>query len=221
MKIVDYLELAPWPREAAEVWRLQLHHVHVEPRRVGKLHQHDLVAWDRADRLQIGLARKNMEAVERQPDRRMIGAPHHLPAIAIIGYVRGPWASASKPTRMPPFARARQARGSRPRRGRRRRAIRADTLEQIISRSQPSSPIRSNLALLGAREVPRALRLRHAFEVAKRLERRDLAGRGDAARLGDVLRSSIERQEVVLEDLDAGKSRGRNGFASFSPGPPA
>ena len=56
----------------------------------------------------------------------------------------------------------------------------------------------------GAGKGAAPLRLRHALEIAERLERHDLQAerRHDA---GDVLRRAVERQQIALEDLDAGE----------------
>ena len=65
-------------------------HVHVEPGRVGELHQENPVAGDGVHRLEVGLAREGMEGVEHQADRRVIGAPHHLPGVAVVVDVAAP-----------------------------------------------------------------------------------------------------------------------------------
>jgi hypothetical protein len=65
-----------------------------------------------------------------------------------------------------------------------------------------------------AREVAAALRLRHALEVAERLESAD--GQAEvAAHLADIPRASVEGQKVRFEDLDlveAGSSDGAEFF---------
>ena len=64
--------------------------VHLQQRRVGELHQEDAVARDRADGREIGAARQDVEAVEHQPDRRMVGAAHRLPGVAVVVDVPAP-----------------------------------------------------------------------------------------------------------------------------------
>ena len=54
---------------------------------------------------------------------------------------------------------------------------------------------------LGAGKVARPLRLRHALEIAERLERADLEIEV-LAQLCDVARACAERQQIVLENLD-------------------
>ena len=56
-----------------------LQHVHVEVGRVRDLNQENAVARDRADRVQVGLAREDVEGVEHEPDRRVVRTPHDLP----------------------------------------------------------------------------------------------------------------------------------------------
>ena len=45
---------------------------------------------DRADGAEVGAARQDVEAVEHQPDRRMVGAAHGLPGIAVVVDVAAP-----------------------------------------------------------------------------------------------------------------------------------
>ena len=77
------------PRQIAEM-TAPLQHVHVHPRRIRDLHQENAVARDRTDRLEIGVAGEDVEGVEHQPDRRMIGAAHDLPGVAIVVDVPAP-----------------------------------------------------------------------------------------------------------------------------------
>ena len=76
-----------------------------------------------------------------------------------------------------------------------------ETFEQTISRSQPSSCHGVELAL-GALEDALAALVRHALEIAERLEGDDLEAEiaGHAPHVG---RRAVERQQVVLEQLDA------------------
>ena len=64
--------------------------VHLQQRRVGELHQEDAVARDGADGAEIGAARQDVEGVEHQPDRRMVGAAHRLPGVAVVVDVAAP-----------------------------------------------------------------------------------------------------------------------------------
>ena len=63
-------------------------------RRVRDLHEKDPVARYAADRIRIDLPRQGVEEIKDQADRRMIGAPHDLPGVAVIGHVP-PQANAS------------------------------------------------------------------------------------------------------------------------------
>src|SRR5689334_11620065 len=55
--------------------------------------------------------------------------------------------------------------------------------------------------MLSTGEVAGTLRLRHTLEIAKRLERAD--GKAEiAAELANVAGAAVERQQVILENLD-------------------
>ena len=118
--------------------------VHVENRRVGNLDQEDAVARDRADGAEVSLAGEDMERVEHDADRRMVGAPHQLPRIPVVVDVPTPCEGLESDAQSAfgsTFAQLAQVG---------RRAVDAAEalrryVEQIISRSQPSSCIRSNL----------------------------------------------------------------------------
>ena len=69
-------------RKAAEM-PAPCQHVHIEPGRVGKLHQKNAVAGNRIELPQIGLAGIDVEAVEHQPHGRMIGAANDFPGVAV------------------------------------------------------------------------------------------------------------------------------------------
>ena len=76
-------------RHVAEV-PAPVEQVHVDQRRVGKLDDEDLVAGDRADRVDVDLARQRVEAVEDQADIRVVGAAHDLPGVAVVVDVPAP-----------------------------------------------------------------------------------------------------------------------------------
>src|SRR5229473_1154241 len=143
--------------------------VEFELRRVRKLHQKDLVGRDRSDGAGRKCRRQRMEGVENDPDRGMVGAAHDLPGIAVVVDMPSPGErlkadAQAAPAR--PLAELVEIRG-RPidsaKRG--RRDIAADQ-EKI----GPKLLHQVEFAL-GARECARALRLGHALEIAKRLER--------------------------------------------------
>ena len=207
---IDQREIA-LAGEAAKV-PAPRNHIHVEPRRVRKLDQDDLVAGNRADRLEIGLPRKDMEAVERQPDRRVVGAAHHLPGVAVVADVFPPrqrLESDADAALLRPLAKLVKVR---------RRAV--DPAERVrrdiaADHQQVAAKLAHQIELaFGPGKGAAPLRLRHAFEIAERLERHDLQAelRHHA---GDILRRAVERQQIALEDLDAGESRRRGRFQLF------
>ena len=56
-----------------------LQHVHVHVRRVGQLQEEQLLARDVADAGGVAAAGEDVEAVDAQPQRRVVGAAHDLP----------------------------------------------------------------------------------------------------------------------------------------------
>ncbi len=144
-------------------------HIHVEPGRVGELNQENAVAGNRAQRLEVGLARIGVEGVEHQPDRLMIGAPHHFPGVAIIVDVAAP-GQRLEPDPHAAFGRAlaefAEIRGGAVDAAQRfRRDIAAD-------HQQIAAELLHQVELaLGAIEGAAPLRLRHALEIAERLKR--------------------------------------------------
>src|SRR4029077_10509261 len=71
------------PRETAEM-PAPVQHVHVEPRRVGKLGEEYPRGGYCMQRLEIGLAGVSVETVEHKPDRPVVGSPHHFPGVTVI-----------------------------------------------------------------------------------------------------------------------------------------
>ena len=130
----------------------------------------------------------------------MIGPAHHLPGVAMVVDVAAPGEGlVADPDAVPGGPVAEFAKiGRRP----------VDTAERDgrgvgADEHQVGSQLAHQIELsLGPVEVARAMRLGHAFEVPEWLEERDLQARlaHHAANLG---RGGIERQQVVLEDLDA------------------
>ena len=55
-----------------------------------RLDQEDAVARDGADGGKIGAARQDVEGVEHQADRGMVGAAHRLPGVAVVVDVPAP-----------------------------------------------------------------------------------------------------------------------------------
>ncbi|RMS00924.1 hypothetical protein ALP75_204765 [Pseudomonas syringae pv. actinidiae] len=54
-------------------------HVHRQNRRIGHLHEEDLVAGDLRNRARVALERQCVEAVEQHTQRRMINLTHQVP----------------------------------------------------------------------------------------------------------------------------------------------
>ncbi len=186
--------------------------IHVEERRVGQLDQEDAVARDGGDRLEIGPAREDVEGVEHEPDRGMVGAAHRLPGIAVVVDVTPP----GERLEPDPHAVALGALAERVKIG--SRAIdAAEALRRHVGadEKQVAAEFAHQLELaLGAGEDALAALGRHALEVAKRLEGDDLEPEiGDPpAHVGG---RAVERQQVGLEYLDAPKPRGRDGLELF------
>ena len=196
-------------REVAEV-PAPGHQVHVEQRRVGDLHQKDLVARDAGDRLvEVGLAGEDMESVEHQPDGRMVGAPDRLPGVAVVADVAAPGqrlegdpqAAALRPPTELIEVRGRAvdaAEAFRRHVGAHHQEIAAELLHQVELALRPRE---GALALVG----------RHALEIAERLECDDVEAEilDHAAHVDG---RAVEGEKVVLEDLDALEAGGRDGF---------
>ena len=70
-------------RHVAEMAR-PIQQIHVERRRIGHLHEKDLVGRDRANAVGVDLACQRVETVEDQTDVRVIGTAHHLPCVAVV-----------------------------------------------------------------------------------------------------------------------------------------
>ena len=194
------------PREIAEM-PAPGQDVHVEPGRVGDLNQENLVAGDRAHGLQVGLARKGVEGVEHQPDRLVVGAAHDFPGIAVIVDMAAPGkrleadAHAALGGALAEFMEI--GRGPVDAAERERRDIAAH--QQHVG-----AELGHDVEFaLGAVEGAFALRVRHALEIAERLQCDKLQAEVADA-LADIGRRAVEGQKIVLENLDALKARGRD-----------
>ena len=162
--------------------------------------------------LQLGAAREDVEAVERQPDRRVVGAPHHLPGVAVIVDVTAPGQRLEADLDAAlagALAELAEVGG-----GAIDAALRVGR-DVAADHHQVAAELAHQVELaLGAREGAAALRLRHALEIAERLECDDLqAERGDHAR--DVARRAVKRQQIAFENFHAGEARGGDRFELF------
>ena len=125
-----------------------------------------------------------MEAVERQPDRRMVGAAHHLPGVAVVADVPAPGqrleADADAALLRALAELVEVGGGAVDAAERIRRDVAAD-------HQQVAAEFAHQVELaLGAGEGAAALRLRHALEIAERLERHDLQAERSATMPGDI-----------------------------------
>src|SRR5262249_38713067 len=191
--------------EAAEVTTPR-DDVHLQPRRVRELHERDLVGRDRPDRSEWRLAREDVEAVEGQSNRWMVGPAYHLPGVAVVVDVAAPGQRLeAEPDAAlgSAFAEFVEIGGG---------AVDA-TLRVGCNVAANHHQVAAELAhqiefAFGPRECARPLRLRHAFEIAEWLERDDLeAERADQPR--DVARRAVEGEKIALEQFHADEaSRG-------------
>ena len=130
----------------------------------------------------------------------MVGAAHDLPGVAMVVDVAAPGerlvADAQAALRRPLAEFAEIGGRAVDAAERQRRDVGAD-------KHQIGAELLHQVELaLGAVEGARALRLRHALEIAERLEQRDLQPMV-AHHPADLGGRAVEGQEVVLEDLDA------------------
>ena len=165
--------------------------IHLQERRVGDLDEEDPVLRDRPHRREIGLAHEDVEGVEHEPDRRVIAAAHDLPGVAVVVDVAAPGerleADAQAAFRRA-LAELAEIRG---------RAV--DAAERIrrdvaAHEKEVAAELLHDVELaLGAREHFRAVRLRHALEIAEGLKGDDLEPEvaGHPAHVG---RGAVERE---------------------------
>ncbi len=189
--------------------------VHIEPRRVGELHQRDLVARDRADGLESVWSAKMWKLFEGESHRRMAGAPHHLPGIAVIADMASP----GQRLEADPHAALLRALAKLVEIG--RGAI--DAAERVgghigADHHQVAAELGHQVELaFGASEGAAPLRLRHASKSRNGWKDDAEPERGDQA--GDIARRAVERQQIAFEDLDADEARSGDA-SSFSASPP-
>ncbi|MCY1233727.1 hypothetical protein D9M72_462820 [compost metagenome] len=178
--------------------------IHVDQRSIRKLDDEDFLLRDRADRIDLDLARQGMKAVENEAYARVIGAPDDLPGIAMVADMAPPGerlvTDAQVPLRRPlaEFAKV----GGCPVDAShcRRRHVRADE-------HQVGAQLLHQVELaLGPVESPGSEWLRHTLEITERLEQTDLQAKV-AHHSADLARAFVEGKEVVLEYFDTGKAR--------------
>ena len=195
---VDHREVALAGK--ATVVAAQEQEVHLDPGRIRRLHQHDLLGRDFGDRVQRALAGERVERVQDQPDMWVIRPLHRLPGLAVIADVATP-------------AQCLEAHGD---------AVRLGELAQFVQVGRDPShvvdrvgrdaaadqqqvraqPVHQLELAPGAVEGAGAQGLGQTLEVAERLQGQNLEA--ERGRYGThVLRAAVEVGEVVLEDLDA------------------
>ena len=138
----------------------------------------------------------------------MIGAPHDLPGIAKVVDVAAPGQRLVTDTKAP-LGRvlaelAKIVRGAVDAAERDGRHVGADQQEvgaELLHQIELAHR---------AREIARALRLRHALEITERLERADIEIEV-LAELCDLARACAEREQIVLENLDRVEASGGDG----------
>ncbi len=174
--------------------------VHVDTGRVGELDDEDAVAGDGADGLDVDAPRQRMEGIEDQADVRVVCAANDLPGIAMIVDVASPgecFVAYAQAAPRRPFAKVVEVCGGaidasqRHRRdiGTDEHQICAEFLHQIELALRPV-------------EGACPLWLRQPFEIAERLEQRNLQP-VIAHHAADLGGRAVEGQKIVLEYLDA------------------
>lgn len=174
--------------------------IHVNQRRIGELHDKDLVAGNGADRIRINLAGQGVETVENNADIGVIGATNYLPGVAMIVDVATPGQRlVANPDTVSGSTFAQFVKvGSSPVNSAKRnwRYVRADQHKVGAEFAHDVEfPLRS-LKRAGA------MRLRHPLEVAKWLEKRDVQSEITRHPLHIAWRCVIG-QEIIFENLDA------------------
>ena len=200
------------PREAAEV-PAPILDIHVEPGRVGELHQEDALAGDVAQRLEVALLRVAIETIEHQADGGMIGASHHLPGVVVAADVAAPGqrleADAQAALGRALAELAKIFRRAVDAAGRFRRHVAAN--EQ-----QVAADLLHHVELaLGTLERAGALLIRHALEIAERLEGSHLEAEIGQF-LGHLGRRAVEGKQIAFEKLHAAEPGGGDRLQFFA-----
>jgi hypothetical protein len=156
-----------------------------------------------------------VEAVEDQPQVRVVGLLHDVPGLAVQRGVAAPGQRLEAHAQVA----ARGALGQFVQlRGGQRRVVHRQRRGVGAAQHQRRAHGFHQVELaLGALQAAAELRLGHALEVAERLVQVDRQAQvgDDAAQLGG---RALEVDEVGLEQLDAVEARGRNGFEFLAKG---
>ncbi|MNE21258.1 hypothetical protein D3C80_1144110 [compost metagenome] len=192
-----------------------LQHVHGQQRRVGHLHEEDLVAGNLGDGARVALERQGVEAVEQHAQVGVVGGahdvPHLLPGVDVAtpgqrlvadAQVAGAGALGQQVQVVDEDLPVAQGVGG----------------DVAAHQHQVGAQLLHQVELaLGAVEVALQAVAAHALEIAERLEQGDLqtqVGR----QLAYLARTAAVVEQVVLEDLHAVEAGGGDGLEFFRQG---
>ncbi|MCY1416818.1 hypothetical protein D9M71_323350 [compost metagenome] len=202
------------PREAAEV-PAPLQHVHGQDRRVGHLHEEDLLPGNLGETAGIALDRQGVEAVQQHAEGGMVGLADDVPDLLPGVHMAAPGerlVADAQAARAGAFGQLAEVVDENLLVAQRiRRHVAAD-------QHQVGAQFLHQVELaLGAVEVLLQAVAAAALEVAERLEQGD----GDAqvgAHLADLARAAGVVEKVVLEDFHAVETGGGDGLEFFRQG---
>ena len=174
-----------------------LEHVHVHRRGVGELQEEQLLAGDVADAGRVGAAGEDVEAVDAQPQRGVVGAAHDLPR-PFVGVDEPPPGQRLVGDPQPPVGRPRsRGRAAARRWGRRRRGRPATPRSRPAPGRCRAAPSRRTCARRGAgwSRAPRAAwsRSRGTAGRGRSTGRGRRSGRGSRPRTTATPRSRVRR----------------------------
>ena len=201
-------------REAAEM-PAPLQHVHGQDRRVGHLHEEDLVAGNFGDGARIALERQRVKAVEQHAEAWVIGLTDDVPHLLIGVHMPAPgqrFVTDSQTARAGAFGQQAQVvdedlfitDGIGGRVAAHQHQVGAQFLHQV------------ELAL-GPFQIARQAVTAAAFEIPERLKQRDRDPE-IGAHLFNFPWATVVVEKVVLENLHPVKTGGGNGFEFFRQG---
>ncbi len=181
-----------------------LQHVHPQPWRVGQLEEEQLLAGDDADAGRVAAPRQDVEAVQAQPERGVVGAAHDPPRVVervdepapgecLVGDPQAPLGGAGGQQVQLLGGEVVVVHGVRRDRRAHQHRVGAELLHHVE-------------LVLGAAEVGREHVRRDRLEVAERLVEVDREAQPGAA-LADLPGRPPRDDQVVLEDLHAVETR--------------
>ncbi|MND96784.1 hypothetical protein D3C80_890860 [compost metagenome] len=192
-----------------------LQYVHGQDRRVGHLHEENLVPRNLSDCTRVALERQGVEAVQDHAEIRVIGLAHDVPDLLVRIDVAPPGQG---------FITDAQATLARVLGQQAQVVDQQLLLAQGIGRGVAAHKHQVGAKLLhqveftlGALQVARQAVARAALEITKRLEQRDRNAEVGTA-LANLARAAVVVEKVVLEDLDPVETGGSYGFELFRQG---